>query len=132
MIMLKYHELLNAKIAENIQTYANKIAYTLGNKEVTYTEMDQMANSIASGVIKQLTPSSIQSDKPIRIGICLPRHEHFVPCILAAIKLGCSYVPIDVATPEKRKQFICDDAQLDYLITTDNLHRASKPAALLP
>ena len=132
--MLKYHELLNAKIAENIQTYANKVAYTIGNKEITYTEMDQMANSIASGVIKQLTPSSIQSDKPIRIGICLPRHDHFVPCILAAIKLGCSYVPIDVATPEKRKQFISDDAQLDYLITTDNLQQllSTEPVSQLP
>ena len=121
--MEKYHELLNARITENIVRYADKVAYTIGSEEVTYAQMNAMAESIASGIVKSLKPEAVKSDKPVRIGICLPRHMHFVPCILAAVKLGCSYVPIDVATPEMRKQFISEDAQLDILITTDNLQQ---------
>jgi len=132
--MKRYHELLNSKITENIVRYADKVAYITGDKKVTYAQMNSMAESIASGIVKTLSPEAIRADKPVRIGIFLPRHEHFVPCILAAVKLGCSYVPIDVATPEKRKQFICEDAQIDILITTENLQQLlqTEPVSQLP
>ena len=136
--MEKYHGLLVGKINDNIASHADKTAYTIGEEQITYSQMDRMARSIATGIVKALeTGDSSRSrgdDKPVRIGICLPRNEHFVPCILAAVKLGCSYVPIDVATPELRKQFICEDSQLDFLITTNNLPQLlqTEPADQLP
>ena len=136
--MEKYHELLVGKINKNIASHADKTAYTIGEERITYSQMDRMARSIATGIVKALengdSSRSRGDDKPVRIGICLPRNEHFVPCILAAVKLGCSYVPIDVATPELRKQFICEDSQLDFLITTNNLPQLlqTEPADQLP
>ena len=136
--MEKYHGLLVSKINDNIASHADKTAYTIGEEQITYSQMDRMARSIATGIVKALeagdSSRSRGDDKPVRIGICLPRNEHFVPCILAAVKLGCSYVPIDVATPELRKQFICEDSQLDFLITTNNLPQLlqTEPADQLP
>jgi len=96
--------------------------------------MDDMARRIASGLVAAMKPDVMTGDKPVRIGICLPRSAHFVPCILAAVKLGCSYVPIDIETPELRKQFIKADAGLDYLITNDNLPQllSADPLEQLP
>ena len=132
--MEKYHELLIGRINENIARLASKTAYIIGEQRISYAQMDSMAESIAAGIVKTIKPEAMSGDKPIRIGISLPRSEHFVPCILAAVKLGCGYVPIDVATPDLRKQFISDDAQLDYLITTENLPQLlqTEPIGQLP
>jgi len=132
--MEKYHNLLVQTINSNIVSLADKTAYTIGSEQTSYAQMDDMARRIASGLVAAMKPDVMTGDKPVRIGICLPRSAHFVPCILAAVKLGCSYVPIDIATPELRKQFIEADAGLDYLITNDNLPQllSADPLEQLP
>lgn len=119
--MEQYHRSLLATIESNIKRHPDKIAYVMGDERITYAQMNQMAESIASYVVGNLDQAALEADRPVRIGICLPRDAHFVPCVLAAVKLGCSYVPIDVATPELRKEFICQDSMIDVLITRDNL-----------
>lgn len=119
--MENYHQLLLETIEANIRRFSDKTAYTIGREHVTFAQMSQMAESIASYVVKNLKTEAIEGDRPVRIGISLPRNTHFLPCILAAVKLGCAYVPIDVATPEMRRQFICEDSMADILITNDNL-----------
>lgn len=132
--MEKYHNLLVQTINSNIVSLADKTAYTIGSEQTSYAQMDDMARRIASGLVAAMKPDVMTGDKPVRIGICLPRSAHFVPCILAAVKLGCSYVPIDIETPELRKQFIKADAGLDYLITNDNLPQllSADPLEQLP
>lgn len=132
--MENYHNLLVQTINRNIVSLADKTAYTIGSEQTSYAQMDDMARRIASGLVAAMKPDVMTGNKPVRIGICLPRSAHFVPCILAAVKLGCSYVPIDIETPELRKQFIEADAGLDYLITNDNLPQllSADPQEQLP
>ena len=119
--MDNYRELLAKQIEGIIASHRDKVAYCLGDREVTYAQLDEMASHIASGVARKVQQSSAPDDVPVRIGISLGRGDHFVPCILAAVKLGCSYVPIDVVTPQERIDFISQDANLAVLITADNL-----------
>lgn len=119
--MDNYRALLAKQIEGIIASHRDKVAYSLGDREVTYAELDEMANHIASGVARRVLDSAAPDDVPVRIGISLGRGDHFVPCILAAVKLGCSYVPIDVVTPQERIDFISQDASLAVLITADNL-----------
>ena len=115
-----YYEKFAARIQSIIEKYKGKTAYIIGDREVSYAQMDEMARHIASGVARKVGDKAV-GDVPVRIGISLSRSEDYVPCILAAGKLGCSYVPIDVETPEDRRDFICRDASLSILITRDNL-----------
>lgn len=116
-----YHERLARRLESIIQTHKDKVAYIMGNKEVTYAQMDQMACHIASGVARIVESSDADKDVPVRIGISLGRDQHFVPCILAAVKLGCSYVPIDVENPKERRDFIAKDAGLSVVISYNNI-----------
>lgn len=116
-----YYEQLAKTLDAVIASHLHKVAYVMGSQEVTYAQMNEMACHIASGVARVVGERKAQPDVPVRIGISLGRGEHFVPCILAAVKLGCSYVPIDVETPGDRIDFICEDAGLAVLITADNL-----------
>jgi len=116
-----YFEKLAKQLASIIETHPDKVAYIMGEKEVTYAQMDDMACHIASGIARIVEQQEVRSDVPVRVGITLGRNEHFVPCILAAIKMGCAYVPIDVETPRERRDFICKDAELSVLISAENI-----------
>lgn len=116
-----YYEKLSQRIDEIVKTRGDKVAYVIGDREVSYAQLDQMAGHIASGVARIVEKSPVDKDIPVRIGICLGRDQHYVPCILAAVKLGCSYVPIDAQTPRERRDFICQDAAMSVLITEDNI-----------
>ena len=93
-----------------------------------------MACSIATAIAEALPPGAVERDTPVRVGILLPRDTHFIACILACVKLGCSYVPIDVSTPQERLSFILKDSELDFLIEKGNLPHliATAPQAELP
>lgn len=116
-----YYEKLSQRIDEIVKTRGDKVAYIMGDREVSYAQLDQMASHIASGVARIVEKSPVDKSIPVRIGICLGRDQHYVPCILAAVKLGCSYVPIDAQTPRERRDFICQDAAMSVLITEDNI-----------
>ena len=116
-----YYQKLADRLKAVIEAHPNKVAYIQGGREVTYSQLDDMANHIAAGVARKVQAEAQDSDVPVRIGIALGRDEAYVPCILAAVKLGCSYVPIDVETPQDRRDFIAKDAQLGILISSQNL-----------
>ena len=116
-----FHEKFAERVKTIIEKYKDKTAYVIGDREVSYAQMDEMACHVASGVARMVGVQPADREVPVRIGISLARNEDYVPCILAAVKLGCSYVPIDVETPAERREFIRKDASLDVLITSENL-----------
>ncbi len=127
--MHTYHELLLHKIASNIAQTPHKVAYRIQQQATTFIEMDQMASCIATAIIKALPNDAETRERPVRIGILLPRDTHFIACIWACVKLGCSYVPIDIATPHERLNFILGDSELDFLINAGNLPELIKTPA---
>ena len=118
---MNYQKLLLDKINKSIRENEEKIAYKAGEKAVTYRELDILSNNIALYIDSTLSEESKKKEEPVRIGIMLPRNTDFVACILAVAKLGCSYVPIDTATPSERVAFIKEDSKMDFLINTGNL-----------
>lgn len=119
--MKSYYELLTQQIASNIAQTPQKTAYRINGQSTTFAEMDKMASSIATAILGALPSDASSRERPVRIGILLPRDSHFIACIWACVKLGCAYVPIDIATPHERLNFILSDSGLDFLINAGNL-----------
>lgn len=116
-----YFEKLTERLKTIVRKYQDKPAYVIGKQEVTYAQMDEMANHIASGLAARMDVHASDPEVPVRIGIYLGRNHHYLPCMLASVKLGCSYVPIDVENPLERRDFICKDSGVSFLITPDNI-----------
>lgn len=53
-----------------------------------------------------------------RIGLLLPRSPHTIIALLAVLRAGWSYVPLDPEYPKERLAFICQDADLVGVITS--------------
>jgi amino acid adenylation domain-containing protein/natural product biosynthesis luciferase-like monooxygenase protein len=82
---------------------------------LTYRELDEAANRVAHRLM------ALGVSRGSRVGICLERSPDQVVAILAALKAGAAYVPIDPEYPAARIQFMVRDAEAQLLVTTGSL-----------
>ena len=81
----------------------------------TYRELDEAANRLAHLLVgRGVGPGQ-------RVALLLPRSAEAIVAILAVLKTGAAYVPIDPAVPAARIGFVLDDAAPIAAITTAEL-----------
>src|SRR5262249_1424318 len=83
-------------------------------ERLSYGELNRRANRLAH----YLRSQGIGSES--LVGICLDRSIEMVVAIIAILKAGGGYVPIDPATPKERIAFILEDAQVSILLTQES------------
>lgn len=72
------------------------VAVTDGEREASYAELDTVSNRLAHLIGEHgITPETV-------VGVCLPRGIDFVTALLAMMKTGAAYVPLDPARPGER------------------------------
>ncbi len=106
-------------VHELFQAHADRsplsIAVRGDHRTLTYGELEQRANQLAH----LLAGRGASEGK--RIGVSLPRTPELVISLLAVLKTGAAYVPIDPALPEDRVRFMLDDAGCELLLShTEN------------
>lgn len=82
------------------------------HSHMTYQECDRKANQLARYMTQkwQLEAGSL-------VGILLERNENMLIAMLAVLKLGAAYVPLDPSYPKVRLEFMNGDADLKLVIT---------------
>ncbi|WP_428844670.1 amino acid adenylation domain-containing protein, partial [Pseudomonas syringae] len=80
------------------------VAVVHGEQRLTYRELNQQANRLAHALIKQ----GVQPDS--RVGICVERGAEMVVGLLAILKAGGGYVPLDPAYPAERIAYMLQDS----------------------
>lgn len=100
---------------EQVQLTPDNIAVVFENNQLTYLELNNKANLLADYLINrfELKPNDF-------VGILLDKSEWVIVSILAILKTGAVYVPIDPEYPEERKKIIIEDTQIKALITNVN------------
>ncbi|CAH2574051.1 Linear gramicidin synthase subunit D [Planktothrix rubescens] len=95
----------------------DNIAVIFKEQSLTYQQLNEKANQLAN----YLSDFKKQHQLPNNslIGICVERSPDMIISLLAILKTGSAYVPIDPNYPRDRIQFILEDSQVHLLITTD-------------
>jgi amino acid adenylation domain-containing protein len=91
--------------------YQNKSAIEFGERIITYRELDQQSSRLALAL-----QNDLQIDKKA-LGILLPRSPEMVITMLAILKAGCHFVPLDPTHPKDRLINIAKDGDLKAVIT---------------
>lgn len=86
----------------------------------SYTELDANANRLAHHL------QSLGVGAEVRVGVAMERSLELVLSLLAVLKAGAAYVPIDPHYPAQRIAYMLDDSQLAVLLTHSAL-RADLP-----
>ncbi|HEX8242017.1 MAG TPA: amino acid adenylation domain-containing protein, partial [Longimicrobium sp.] len=102
-------------VEEQAARTPDAIALVFGDETVTYRELGERANRLAHRLI------CLGAAPESRVGICLRRGTEMVVAILAVLKAGAAYVPLDPAYPAERLAFMLDDSAASLLVTQEAL-----------
>lgn len=92
-----------------------------GQQTLSFCQMHSRANVLAHFLRSRLrSPHSI-------IGICLPRSLDLPIALLACLKAGVAYLPLDPAFPAQRLSFMIADAGVSLLLTHSSLLPSIQP-----
>lgn len=99
----------------------NFTALTFKNTDITYEELNARANQLAHLLQKKgIGPEKI-------VGLYLDRSIEMIVAILAVLKAGGAYLPMDLSYPEERCEFMLNDSAAEVVLTTST-RQASLPA----
>jgi non-ribosomal peptide synthetase component F len=85
------------------------------SQSLTYAQLDRVANHLAT----LLQSRGVQPES--RVAICAGRSPLAVAGILAVLKAGGAFVPLDSAYPEDRLAFVLRDSAPDLVLTEPGL-----------
>lgn len=92
----------------------NAIAVKHGRECITYGELETLSNRIAHW-LQQVH----RVERGDLVCIAYPRGIDFMVAMLAALKCGAAYVPVDLREPLERRRMIVEDATPKCLIVID-------------
>jgi natural product biosynthesis luciferase-like monooxygenase protein/amino acid adenylation domain-containing protein/HAD superfamily phosphatase (TIGR01681 family) len=102
------HQLFEAQVAR----IPAAVALVFEDQQLTYAELNRRANQLAHYL------RSLGIGPDVRVGICVERSPLLVVAVLATLKAGGTYVPLDPAYPAERLAFMLADSQAMVLLTT--------------
>lgn len=108
--------LINEIFERRVLETPDKIAVIYGDEKLTYKDINIRANKLARCIIKN---GIIHSDSPI--GILVYPSIDMIVGIMAILKAGRAYVPLDPVNPQSRNIFIIKDAEIKLLLTIRDL-----------
>jgi amino acid adenylation domain-containing protein len=94
-------------------------------EEVTYGDLDRRANRLAH----HLRALGVGSETIV--GVCLERSVDLVVSLLAVLKAGAAYLPLDTTHPARRLQYQVQNAGATVIVTTSALETTLPTGARL-
>ena len=100
-------------VSENASAHPDKIALSFKEKSLSYKELNGRANQLAHFLIK----SNVQRGDSVALAI--DRTEELLICLLAIMKTGAAYIPVDPEYPIKRIAYMLSDSATRVLISSE-------------
>jgi amino acid adenylation domain-containing protein len=93
-------------------------AAVYGGASLTYGALNERANRLAHHLVR------LGVGPEARVGICLERGVELIVAMLAVLKSGAAYVPLEADYPAERLAFMLADAGVGALLTQESLRAA--------
>lgn len=105
---------------EQVKKTPDHTAIIFENEKVSYNELDKRANSLAI----TLREYGIQANSIV--AILADRSIEMIVSIIATLKVGATYVPLDSEYPQKRIKYILEDSKAQLILAQGNLMKKIK------
>jgi amino acid adenylation domain-containing protein len=105
------HELFEAQVLRT----PDAVAVTDETASVSYSELNERANQLAHHL------RLLSAGPEVPILICLSRSVEMIVALLAVMKSGAAYVPLDPKYPQERLTYMIENSRSPVLITETEL-----------
>ncbi len=96
---------------KQVANHPNRIALEFQDKQYTFAELNQQANCVAHMLVREYKVKP--GDK---VPLLLPKTEKTIVAILAILKAGAVYVPMSVAFPQERIDYIVNKVNANVVV----------------
>jgi len=100
---------------EIAEKYPNNDALIFNDTHISYMELNEKANSLANYLLTE------NINKEDIISICINRSVELVVSILAVLKIGATYLPVDPTMPKDRINHMLSDSSAKLMLSTENI-----------
>jgi amino acid adenylation domain-containing protein len=105
--------------ARQVEQTPGHTALVFEDRHLTYRELNYRANRLARWLIHQ--GIAYQMGKDMVVGVMIDRCLEMVIGILAVLKTGAAYLPLDVNYPQERILFMLRDSRASFLLTREKV-----------
>ena len=106
---------VHGAIADQAARTPDAPAVVFGGAALTYAQLDARANRLANHLRR------LGAGPEARVGICLERSAETVVAMLAVLKTGAAYLPLDPAYPADRLAYMLEDSGAPVLVTQQSM-----------
>jgi len=103
------HELFEEHAAETPAA----LAVDFEDQQLTYEQLNRRANQLGRYL------KNLGAGPDVRVGICMERSVELVVGLLAILKAGAAFVPLDPEYPADRLLFMAEEAKLPVILTQE-------------
>ena len=107
----RLHEIFAARA----QAAPERLAVRTLDDQITYGELDARANRLAQRL------RNLGGAPEVLVGLCVDRSVELIVGLLAILKSGSAYLPVDPTYPRKRIDFLLADSGVKVLVTVSSL-----------
>ncbi len=108
---LPIHQQFEAQVSRT----PDAVAVIFGERRLSYDQLNRAANQLAH----RLQQLGVGPEKIV--GICMERSPEVMVALLAVLKCGGAYVPIDPSYPIERIAYMLDDAHVSVVLSQERL-----------
>ena len=101
---------LAALVEQQVARRPEAVAVVYGDETLTYRELNARANSLAAVLRAR------GAGPDVVVGVCLERSVGLVVALLAIIKAGAAYLPLDPSLPADRLGFTLQDSSARLVV----------------
>jgi len=110
-----YDKSLNLQFEEQVERSPDAVAVVFEDRQLSYTELNRRSNQLAHYL------SELGVGPEVLVAVCLEPGLEMIVALLAVLKAGGAYLPLDPAFPVERLQFMVDDSAPVALLTQESL-----------
>jgi len=100
---------------KQVAKHPESVALVFAGESMCYQELNQRANRLAHRLLE------LGVEAETLVGLSIERSPEMVIGLLAILKSGGAYVPIDISYPKSRIQYMLDDSGISLLLTHASL-----------
>ena len=108
------------KFLKVCRTHADKIAVTDDKGSITYAQLNEQSDIVANYLISH----KVKEDD--FVAVKMDRSLEFVVAVVGIHKAGAAYVPIDIAYPKDRIDYMLEDSGAKLVLTEDTVRTIVK------
>ena len=109
------HESLASLVEARVAESPEAPAVTFGAETISYAELNARANRLARELVRH------GAGPDVLIGLAVERSIDMLVALLAIIKSGSAYVPLDPMFPKERLAYMMEDSALAVLVTQSSV-----------